>query len=251
MLKRSTDFNEINDALNIKNIDGADLFDIHYALKIRSYLNAYGAERDFCGFYITENGNGCALAVNSLMVFYGDFCDIPELVSFISLHKPARVELPKKYAEDIAGYAKIRRTMYKFPKIFSDSFGAGVNREPNLDGVYEILAEGFPNIMQYELWLADTSHRIRHGVSKFFTYREATAAAILYDINGHVQIGQVATKTDARGQGLAKHLLFSLGAELFAQGKTPVLYALDIRRDFYENLGFIEVGTDSVMIDNG
>lgn len=66
------------------------------------------------------------------------------------------------------------------------------------------MTEGFPNLSDYSLWLADTSHRIRHGISRVMTYKSCTTASISYDIDNHVLVGQVATKIASRGGGFAQ-----------------------------------------------
>ena len=71
-----------------------------------------------------------------------------------------------------------------------------VEMNPSLDDVYKILSEGFPNILDYPLWLTDTSHRCRHGVSHIMTYKNATTATIMFDIDDNVLVGEVATSAE-------------------------------------------------------
>ena len=54
----------------------------------------------------------------------------------------------------------------------------------------------------------------------------------------HVLIGQVATKRAARGKGYARDFLHWIANDLSARGKDGILYALDIRKSFYEEIGF-------------
>lgn len=60
-------------------------------------------------------------------------------------------------------------------------------------------------------------------------------------------IGQVATRIANRGSGYARDFLKWLAAWLGELGKDAVLYALDIRRSFYQQIGFEEVETEYVL----
>ena len=60
-------------------------------------------------------------------------------------------------------------------------------------------------------------------------------------------MGQVATKIASRGGGFARRFLTWLAAYLEQQGKTAVLYALDIRESFYREIGFKAVSEEYVL----
>ena len=113
--------------------------------------------------------------------------------------------------------------------------------------MYSILKEGFPNLIDYGLWLTDTSHRVRRGISKVYIYKRFTTATLMYDINDTVLVGQVATRVKARGSGHAREFLYWIGSELKKQGKTAILFALDIRKSFYEEIGFKAIMTEYVF----
>jgi GNAT superfamily N-acetyltransferase len=242
MLKKAETATEINTEFLKEN---------HYGMKILSYLSAYGTNFDFCQFFVDTDKGGIAALIYNTLTATGDF-DKDEFSDFVHMHEVARVEwrMLTKLKAYINGYNCVRRTMFGFPvisekPIFSD--GSEINLEPLLDDVYAVLREGFPNILQHDLWLADTSHRIRHGISKFYTFNNSACASVLYDIDDNVLIGQVATKLRERGRGYAKYLLYSLGYLLQEAKKNPVLYALDVRRDFYERIGFKELEVDYVL----
>ena len=124
--------------------------------------------------------------------------------------------------------------------------------DPPLDEVYEILSEGFPNLLEYPLWLTDTSHRVRHGISRVLVYKNSTTASIVYDIDGTVLVGQVATRLSARGSGYARKFLKWLACYLEKQNKTAYLNALDTRESFYREIGFEVNASEYVLekIDN-
>jgi hypothetical protein len=54
-----------------------------------------------------------------------------------------------------------------------------IDENPSLDRVYDILREGFPELSDYGLWLTDTSHRQRHGITRLFMYMSSATASVL------------------------------------------------------------------------
>lgn len=216
--------------------------------RILSYLDAYGTGYDFCRFFWSSGS--IILLINSTMLICGDSFDSEELNAFATMHRPFRIEGEQTVVLAIKneGYKSLHRTCFQL------TAGNGcaeekknVDTEPSLDEVYGILAEGFPNLTEYRLWLADTSHRIRHGISRVLTYCGCTTATLSFDIDDCILVSQVATKVSARGSGCARRFLTWLADELDAQGKTAVLNALDIRESFYREIGFKAVSEEFVL----
>ena len=234
------------------------LAECHYGRKILCCLLAYGTAYSFCRFFALRSGGKTAwmmlqnstLLISSRDDFTGDAEAAVELSMFINMHQPFRVEGAQSLisALRLTGYQELRRSVFRLePAPVSPLFEpARVNTEPRLDDVYAILAEGFPNLIAYDLWLTDTSHMVRRGLRQCFTYFDMTAATAVYDYGGHVLIGQVATRTAARGRGYARDFLHWIANDLAARGKTGILYALDIRRSFYEEIGFTLLETEYV-----
>ncbi len=245
MIKRITDKNTIDKKMLEKS---------YYGRKTLSYLMAYGVKYDFCKFYSLEYEGmyGYIFHMNSSMVVCTED-DIPteELCDFIEMNMPFRVEvsqslLPK--LNSLNKYQRLRRTLFEF----SQERQSNINEEdiddtPKLDDVYSILKEGFPNLLDYGLWLTDTSHRVRRGISKVYIYKNLTTATLIYDVKDTVLVGQVATRVIARGSGHAREFLHWLGSEMKKQGKTAILFALDVRKSFYEEIGFKDIMTEYVL----
>lgn len=216
--------------------------------RILSYFKAYGTGYDFCRFF--KSGEALMLIINSTMLIHGSSFESDELNIFVDMHKPFRIEGDSKAVGMIknSGYNALHRTTFQLvcgedvPDAEND-----VDFEPKLDEVYSILNEGFPNLADYSLWLADTSHRVRHDISRVMTYRNSTTATLSYDINDNVLVSQVATRTAARGSGYARTFLTWLASYLKERGKTAVLYALDIRESFYREIGFKAVEEEYVL----
>lgn len=232
-------------------IDKDKLIDSCCGRRILSYLQAYGTGYDFCRFFVNDSGS-VILLINSTMLVVGKKFESEELVTFAQMNKPFRIEgsdCAINGLKEIDGYKRLHRTIFKLK---SDNMSVideqDINFDPKLDDVYEILMEGFPNLLDYNLWLADTSHRVRHGISRVFTYKGATTASITYDMNGFVLISQVATKISARGSGYARIFLKWLADYVKGQNKTAFLYALDTRESFYREIGF-EVYNDEYVLE--
>ncbi|MGN0621670.1 MAG: N-acetyltransferase [Porcipelethomonas sp.] len=209
--------------------------------RILAYLDAYGTAYDFCRFYISGD-SGVILIINSTMIISGNDFDPEELRSFAEMNMPFRIEgssAALDMIKDLDSYQMLHRTMFQLVGGGSSDIDENdINFSPSLDSVYEILQEGFPNLTDYPLWLTDTSHRVRRGISSILTYKETTTASLVYDINGYVLVGQVATKAASRGNGYARKFLKWLADYLESHGKISYLYALDVRESFYREIGF-------------
>ncbi|MBQ8687055.1 MAG: N-acetyltransferase [Ruminococcus sp.] len=223
--------------------------------KLLAYFKAYGGSYDFCQFFRLEyeTVQGWMFLLNSTLVICSNgTLPAEEAADFIRMHLPFRVECPQNMLaalREIPNYQQLRRTLFSLkPLPVSETFcEADVEFNPRLSDVYDILQEGFPNLTDYPLWLTDTSHRCRHGVSHVLTYKGSTTVTIVFDQNNSVMIGQVATRSVSRGSGYARDFLKWLSAWLGGMGKEAVLYALDVRRSFYQEIGFEEVETEYVL----
>lgn len=245
----------IKQLFNLEDFNVSFLKSNYYGRKLLSYLNAYGTYYDFCRFYsIQDNGvYAYMFQINSTLVISSDLPLPPdEILCYISLYKPYRVEAPF-YIIDALGnpkdYKLLKRTQFEFSEHTPDNdFNENdINSNPNLNEVYDILSEGFPTMQDKGLWLTDTSHRVRRGISKVYLYKDCTTATVLFDINNYVVIGQVATKTSHRGKKYARELLYWLGHQLRQQGKTVTLFALDYRESFYQEIGFSTLSLENVI----
>ncbi len=245
----------IKQLFNLDDFDRKYLESNYYGRKLLSYLNAYGTTYDFCRFYsVKDIGiDAYMFQINSTLVISAPLPLPPqELLCYIELYKPYRVEAPY-YIIDALGvpenYTRLKRTQFEFSEHLPDSeFNEeDVNQAPNLSEVYEILSEGFPTMQDKGLWLTDTSHRVRRGISKVYLYKDCTTATVLFDINHNVVIGQVATKVSSRGKKYARELLYWLGHQLRQQGDTITLFALDYRESFYQEIGFSTLSIEDVL----
>lgn len=245
----------IKQIFNFEDFDTNFLKSNYYGRKLLSYFNAYGTAYDFCRFYsIQDNGvYAYMFQINSTLVI-SSALPLPsdEILCYIKMYQPYRVEAPFYILNTLGvpeGYQILKRTQFEFSEHQPDSSfdETLVDDNPNLMEVYDILVEGFPTIQDKGLWLTDTSHRIRRGISKIYLYNHCTTATVLFDIDNNIVIGQVATKTTHRGKKYARELLYWLGHQLRQHGKKVTLFALDYRESFYQEIGFSTKSTESVL----
>ncbi len=224
--------------------------------KMLSYMKAYGPNYEFCRFYRITDEKGCGFMfiINSTLIICtdGKLQANQEINLFISMNLPFRIEGDSGIIQEInlpERYQCLNRTIFELIPDDSplETIEEHVEFNPKLTDVYAILSEGFPNIADFSLWYTDTSHRCRHGISKVFTYRNSTTASVMFDIGSAVLIGQVATTAAARGRGYAREFLKWLAKFFNGLGKRAYLLALDVRRSFYEEIGFREVGQEIVL----
>ncbi|MDE6150309.1 MAG: hypothetical protein K2F81_09530 [Ruminococcus sp.] len=249
----------------IKNIDKnliSKLKQNHYTRRIKSHFLAYGNEYDFCRFYTIKSDNefvglvSCfysSMMISTVMDKTFSNSVLDEISDFILLNKPMSVELEECYSDYITErtqsvYSSEVRTEFRFmtKNILPD---LSVEELPKLSDVFEILKKCFPAILsdEHNLWLADTSHRVRRGMSQSFLLDKCTTATIQYIIDGTVLIGNVGTVPEERGKHHARNLLYWIGEKLTKDGFDVRLMARPNRVSYYEEIGFKEIGTDVVL----
>ena len=220
-----------------------------------AYQKAYGGNYDFCRFFRVTGcgGTGWLFLFNATLLICTEG-DVPEeeICTFTAMHLPFRVECPASLLpilSQIPNYQKLHRSTFQLtPSEPSPAFcPEDINDTPKLQDVYQILQEGFPNLLEYSLWLTDVSHRCRHHMSQVLTYKNSSTLTLVYDWKGYVLVGQVATKLAQRGSGYARDFLRWIAGELAREGKQAALFALDVRISFYREIGFQEIESEYVL----
>ncbi|MGN1100622.1 MAG: GNAT family N-acetyltransferase, partial [Huintestinicola sp.] len=101
---------------------------------------------------------------------------------------------------------------------------------------------------EFDMWYADMSHRIRHGVSKAYMHKNAACACTDFIYEGAAYISQVAVMPDERGKGYGRELLDMISCELLNAGTVPRLWAYDDVMGFYRSIGFSETDEDYIYL---
>ena len=222
--------------------DPAELFSDggYYGGRIFAACAAYGTGYDFCRLYRFDKG--CGLIYNSSCVLSGE-CDDPEEISdFIMLNSPEMVECPVYMGEKlhIPSYEGRRRILFERRDLPDDD---DIPEAAKLMDMYGIVRDAF-GIGEFDLWYADMSHRIRHGVSRAFMYHGVSCACVDFIHEGAAYISQVATVSGERGKGYSGRLLDMISRVLIKEGNVPRLWAFEELEGFYRRAGFIPVDED-------
>ncbi|MCI7767462.1 MAG: GNAT family N-acetyltransferase [Oscillospiraceae bacterium] len=218
----------------------------YYSGRIHAACEAYGTGYDFCRLYRLDSG--CGLIYNSSCVLSGN-CDDPEEISeFIMINSPDMLECPVSLGNglDLPGYEKRRRILFERrvrPEIDA------VPEEARLMDMLGIVKDAFGET-EPDLWYADMSHRIRHGVSRAFMCHGVSCACVDFVYHGAAYISQVATVSCERGKGYAKALLEMISLELIEKGIVPRLWAYDELAGFYRKAGFLPIDEDIIYFKN-
>lgn len=232
----------------------------NYSRRIKSHFAAYGTKYEFCRFFMIEDKNplGVISVFNASMMissFEGEsFSDdiLEEISGFIVMNKPDSVEFENVYSDRLAQLTKDeykgdRRTEFAF--VSKNTLpDMDVDETPKLDDVFKILATCFPAVRDsYDMWLTDTSHRVRRGLSQSFLLGDYTTATIQYIIDNVALVGHVGTVPEERGKFHARQLLYWIGERLTNDGFDVRLFARPHRVSYYEEIGFKECGVDLVL----
>lgn len=215
----------------------------YYSGRIEAACKAYGTGYDFCRLYSFDKGS--ALIYNCSAVISGECEDTAELQSFIMLNSPETVECPPKTAEKLTlrGYEKKHRTLFEKRDIpQAENFP----ETATLMKMYEIVKASFGET-EFDIWYADMSHRIRHGVSKAYMYKNAACACVDFIYEGAAYISQVAVMPEQRGNGYGREMLETISGELYKTGTVPRLWAYDDVIGFYSRTGFAAACEDFIF----
>lgn len=202
------------------------------AQKIRSLLLAYGIKYDFCRFFISENAFIAQLNGDYIICDCGE-TDISELASFLDFSGFASVFCSDRIGENLSKTLDLRaKKVYLMRFLGNPSAEKPDILSPN--EAYSIIKTGFD--FEFEAWYLDMSHRVRHGISRFYGLF-GSALAVQYAINGEALISQVASLPEKRGKGFASRLISAVCNEL--QDFAVYVLCEQELEGFYQKNGFI------------
>jgi ribosomal protein S18 acetylase RimI-like enzyme len=208
--------------------------------RLLSQLGAYGTEYDFARFWLQSDGNRIIALMSRLdgaaTVWDTGGADYDEIISFFravgcNSLMTENVGLPLTAVES----GSVMR-FCGFPR----KTGAGVNDNPRLQGVYDIMSTSF-DVPPFDCWYADMSHRVRHGYAKCYTNGDFSAAAASFADKSALIYG-VCTVPDMRGRRFASGLVNHITAELSNAGKGDIFIMINRPelREFYVKLNFAD-----------
>lgn len=207
------------------------------ALRIKALLKAYGMGRRFISFYGNEDGSILICVQDNFAVAYlKNKTYTQEVSEFLSLTVNSVLS---DYPLNLYKY-KIRRGNTYVLKKWDNVLLENVSNE--IQTGYNLLSKVFTksiNSVTYNRWYTDLSHRVRHNMSKIYTYNNACSATAYLFNKGTVMITQLATLEQERGKGLARQLLFHIASDKPNTKEILLLSQSETSDKFYEKIGFI------------
>ncbi len=220
----------------ISRFETENIIDPNY-IKIAASIKAYGTSRPFCTSW--RQGDTLLCRIDGNMTLYGEDFDPEEIKSFISAVGAKTLCCSASAAEKL-GYD------YKKYKVMRADKGARVAAEfePSLDLVYKLLCEGEDGeitLPDREAFIADLSHRTRHGTALSVVYKSAVCV-IPYITDSGALICGVATEKSARGSGFAG---MCVNAAVSRVNRPTLVICEDSLVPFYKKFGFYECGENA------
>ena len=206
-------------------------------VKLACLFSAYRDYDKIALFWVQTDEENTPTAIISLIDNNMTICrkngDLEELKSFINAISPANIftdldtanELNLKIVTECA-------SLKKSPPF--DTTRKIENTYEGLERVYDILSKHL-SVGQRDGFIADMSHRIRHGVAGYVTGKHS-AGVILFNEN-YATLAGIAVESDSRRSGLGSATLNRL-LEII-RDRTVFICAEYKNVPFYENNGFI------------
>lgn len=213
------------------------------AQKIRALLEAYGTDYDFCRFYTAEGLIIARFYDEFIVCEFGEY-NFEELCEFLSFSGFSKIfcseEAGKLLSEQLSLNSKKLNLMR-----FSEASSKALEQisELSLSEAYGILKTVFE--FEYEPWYLDMSHRIRHGISRFYGYN-GSVLCVQHDLCGEALLSQIATISEMRNRGNASGLITAVCRKL--NESEIFLLCEDKLLNFYKRIGFDQCGIKYELI---
>ncbi len=209
-------------------------------IKIASSISAYGLTPSF--LFAWRQGDTLICRIDGNMTLYGDDFDPEEVRLFISAVGA------KTLTCSVAAAEKLCYPYKKYQVLRSDKgMAAPANFEPALDDVYNLLSEGEDGdiaLPERTSFIADLSHRMRHGSAMATIYKSAVCVVPFVTQSGAL-ISGVATEKSARGSGFAGMCVAGTVNRL---ARPTFVVCSDSLAPFYRKFGFSPWGENAEII---
>lgn len=214
-------------------------------IRIAALKRTYGCDSSFLQFFTDEQDGYLAIMDGVAILSAPTLTD--EWTIFLNMHPDIHtVHCPGSLASNLNGWQGREGVVMRYTGNMVQFEDERVLTTVDLPAVHRMLQEYFPGIAPLEYWYPDASHRLRHGHSHiaciFEDNQVISTAMSIAETATEAIIGQVATATSFRRQGLAQSCIKSV--ILQCKGKT--LYILPLNESaarLYQKLGFIQCGT--------
>jgi GNAT superfamily N-acetyltransferase len=205
-------------------------------LKIKAQFQAYGTQYDFVRFYANEERTQIISIQDNVATFYGnEDDDFEEACNFLSM---TTNEVLSEILIPLDEYCVGEGNIYVCKDIQNITLE---NVSHNIDDAYRVLSQVFSediNEKNYPRWYTDVSHRVRHKVSRVYTYRNICSGTAYCNIDGQLLITKLATVESARGQGLATKMIHHIASHEKDVKRIVLLSQNKTSDRFYEKIGF-------------
>lgn len=202
--------------------------DVNY-IKIAASIKAYGLGK--CFLTVWQTGESLICKQDDYLTIYGEDFEPDELNRFIGMLGVKGITLSPAAAEKLSlPYAE-----YNVLKSTQGS-AVAVDTAPKTDEVYEILklgADGDIILPERTAFMADLSHRMRHGTAAACVYKGTAVVAPYISEGGALICGVSAGQT--RGSGFAG---ICVAAAVSHIGKPCFVICKDGLLPFYSRYGF-------------
>ncbi len=209
-------------------------------IKIAASIKAYGTGKPFCTAWRQEGTIICRIDGN--MTLFGDEFDADEIKSFIGAVGAKTLTCSASAAQKL-GYDYKKYTVMKATR----GVRAAADFSPSCDTVYEMLREGEDGSITLPdrvAFIADLSHRIRHGTAAACVYKSAVCV-MPYITDAGALICGVATEKSGRGSGFAGICVASLVDKV---GLPSFVVCEEALIPFYKKFGFSVWGENAEII---
>ncbi|MBR3289720.1 MAG: GNAT family N-acetyltransferase [Clostridia bacterium] len=218
------------------------------AVKIAAQVRAYGLTRPFLRVYAGEGGSVLSVLDGAATLFPGQ--DADEALLFIGMSPEIHAlrsdaETAGRLAARLGVRTQTGVTMlYRGDPLLPESADTLSARD-----AYPLLRAVFGDALPpFDVWYADVSHRLRHGLCRIKGVSErgeaVSCAMTVAETPAAWLLGAVATRANCRGRGYASAVIRSLIADGHAAGKQVLISPKnEAARALYARLGFAECGT--------
>lgn len=212
-----------------------------FAARITALLATYGTAYSFADFWYQQSGGEITALISrvdgAMTVSFNGAADKRELLTFAETVGYSSLLCSQGLCSGHGSY------IVEYVAGKGSSLPEATQGDMRL--VYELLNECGFDMGEYDSFLADFCARLRRGTA-FLAERYAdgllaSTASALFIGGKSVLLGAVATAHKYRGKGYAGELVSSLAAA-FPGKRVFLLCRQDSLLEFYERLGFVQVG---------